>query len=196
MNRRMSPVHDNRPSHPPVCLFVIRYQRCGCGCGCLCVETRQPLQRLTAISLGMPRCPDCGASYDAHGDDCQVRFDTLLALDHSRREPWGSRHGLAFSAFALQHASRYDRDVLERAWTFLCAVFVRGDDRAAVGRALRAAGRDTPDWGLAPLPAAAPAPPFDMTITDLGAFDAHSYADQLDRWCRSTIAAWSAPAIR
>lgn len=144
----------------------------------------------------MLRCPDCGADCPAQGDDCQGRFDALLALDHSRQEPWGSRHALAFSAFALQHASRYGSDVRQRAWTFLCAVFVRGDDRVAVARALRAAGRDTPDWGLPPLRPDTPTPPFEMTIADLGAFDAQSYADLLDRWCRATIAAWSAPAIR
>ena len=64
----------------------------------------------------MGSCEDCGASYAAPDVDCSMRFDELLALDHSRREPWGSRHGLAFCAFALQHPRTYDRDVLQRAW--------------------------------------------------------------------------------
>jgi hypothetical protein len=47
-------------------------------------------------------CPECGATYSEEGDSCAARFDQLLALDHSRREPWGSRHGQAYAAFALQ----------------------------------------------------------------------------------------------
>ena len=53
------------------------------------------------------RCDECGARYTEPGDSCQARFDQLLALDHSRQEPWGSRHGLAFAAFALQHPRRF-----------------------------------------------------------------------------------------
>ena len=53
------------------------------------------------------RCEECGAEYPEPADSCQARFDQLLALDHSRQEPWGSRHGLAFAAFALQHPRRF-----------------------------------------------------------------------------------------
>jgi catechol 2,3-dioxygenase-like lactoylglutathione lyase family enzyme len=42
----------------------------------------------------------------------------LLALDHSRQEPWGSRHGVAFAAFALQHPARYATS-LDPAWATL-----------------------------------------------------------------------------
>src|ERR1051326_7998235 len=54
-------------------------------------------------SRDMVRCVECGAEYESDEDSCVARFDRLLALDHSRQEPWGSRHGQAFAAFALQH---------------------------------------------------------------------------------------------
>ena len=49
------------------------------------------------------RCPQCGGALASPDDSCASRFDTLLALDHSRQEPWGSRHASAFATFALQH---------------------------------------------------------------------------------------------
>ena len=60
-------------------------------------------------------CNECGARYGNSTDSCVVRFDQLLALDHSRREPWGSRHGLAFAVFALQHPQRYPAGTRVRA---------------------------------------------------------------------------------
>src|SRR5712664_2891954 len=47
-------------------------------------------------------CPQCGAVYPPPPTSCADQFAVLLALDHSRREPWGSRHGLAFAAYSLQ----------------------------------------------------------------------------------------------
>src|SRR3954468_18020132 len=52
-------------------------------------------------------CSECSASYSGSDDSCGARFHALLALDHSRQEPWGSRHGQAFAAFALQHPETY-----------------------------------------------------------------------------------------
>ena len=144
----------------------------------------------------MARCPDCGAVYLAPGDGCAARFNALLALDHSRREPWGSRHGLAVSAFALQHPGRYGRDVLERAWLYLFSVYVTGRDRGRVARALRRAGKAAPGWAVPPLPAARPEPRFGVTIADLGSFAAETYASQLDSWCQAALAAWRVPPGR
>jgi Family of unknown function (DUF5946) len=138
------------------------------------------------------RCAGCGAVYAAPGDDCTARFSALLALDHSRREPWGSRHGLAVSAFALQHPDRHPRAVLERAWLFLHMVYLRGADPGRVARGLRRVGRHQPDWTAPPLPPVPPAPAFAVTIADLGSFAADSYPAQLDAWCRAALAAWRA----
>lgn len=140
-------------------------------------------------------CESCGATYADADDDCRTRFDALLALDHSHREPWGSRHGLAFSAFVLQHPDGYAPGVLDRAWQFLYAVYVRGGDRAGVARALRRAGRHGPGWDAPSRPTGPPRCPFDTTIADLGTFPADSYATRLDAWCRSALAGWSSRAV-
>lgn len=55
----------------------------------------------------LTRCADCGAAWRDGEDSCAARFDRLLALDHSRREPWGSRHGIAFAVYALQHLTQF-----------------------------------------------------------------------------------------
>lgn len=104
------------------------------------------------------RCEECGATYASAEESCASRFDELLALDHSRTEPWGSRHGLAFAAYAAQHPQRY------------------GPASAAHGLATL---RRT--YGEGEL--------LGVTIADLGSFPAESYAADLDRWCRSVVAA-------
>lgn len=138
----------------------------------------------------MPACPGCGAVYESAEESCAARFEALLALDHSRVEPWGSRHALAFSAFALQHPDRFARDVLERAWLILFSVYVQGNDAGRVVKALRRAGKRLPDWVLPPLPVGTPAPRFAVTIAGLGPFPAETYPAQLDAWCTAALAGW------
>jgi hypothetical protein len=136
-------------------------------------------------------CPECGAAYTAADDGCAVRFDTLLALDHSRQEPWGSRHGQAFAAYALQHPALHAAS-LERAWSALHRIYVAGTAPDRVFGALVAArGNPPPGWVVParpPRPVHAPA----LTIADLGDFDAATYADRLDAWCRAALASWGA----
>jgi hypothetical protein len=145
----------------------------------------------------MPTCPECGAVYARDADDCGARFDALLALDHSRTEPWGSRHGLAFSAFALQHPGRFPPDVAGRAWIMLYSVYILGSDYQRVTTAMRRMGRQNPDWGIPPLPAGKARPPFTVTIANLGSFEAEKYPELLDRWCNATLAGWrGTPASR
>ncbi|MBX7119425.1 MAG: hypothetical protein K1X31_10545 [Gemmatimonadaceae bacterium] len=132
-------------------------------------------------------CADCGARY-AHADDsCTVRFDTLLALDHSHREPWGSRHGLAFAVFALQHPSRYDARTQARSHELLSRVLVAQEPLDAVVRDFRARDRRT---RRAPVALAAPAAAprrYAVTIADLDDFGADRYPADLDRWGRATL---------
>ena len=139
----------------------------------------------------MRECSECGARYPADTDSCAARFDQLLALDHSRREPWGSRHGQAFAAFALQHPVEH-RASVDSAWTALYRIYCLDQPPARVFGALRAAhGRVVSDPEL---PARAPAmvtrPA--ITIADLGEFSAGDYATRLDEWCRATLRAWGA----
>lgn len=143
------------------------------------------------------RCPECGASYVAAGDSCAARFEALLALDHSRREPWGSRHGQAFAAFVLQHPAAHAGS-LDRAWAALHRIHVAGEAASRVFGALVAAAGATPGgWGTPPRTASMLGSPA-VTIADLGDFAAATYPERLEAWCRAALAAWGAalpPAV-
>ena len=136
-------------------------------------------------------CPECGAQYPDEAVTCETRFHALLALDHSRQEPWGSRHGEAFAAFALQHPSAFPAS-LDAAWSALYRIYCFGESAADVfasvreGRAARVGNSTIPV--RPPEPIARPR----VTIMDLGDFAAPTYATQLDAWCRATLVAWGA----
>jgi hypothetical protein len=149
---------------------------------------------VTETPLSPVVCPDCGARYASGRVECADHFAELLALDHSRTEPWGSRHGLAFSVFALQHAAQYPPRVRAGAWRMLQRVYVQGADRRDVAAEMRALGGALPAQDtVAPLPAGtAGAPAFTVTIADVWPFDAERYAEQLDAWCRATLDALTA----
>ena len=131
------------------------------------------------------QCPECGASYDGPEESCASRFAALLARDHSRQEPWGSRHGQAFAVFALQHPAAYASS-LEKAWAALYLIYVTGIDSRYVFSTLRMGVCD--GWGVPPRPTKWRHPP-KMRIDDLADFSADTYADQLDAWCHATLAA-------
>jgi hypothetical protein len=134
-------------------------------------------------------CAECGAHYPRDGDSCESRFDTLLALDHARREPWGSRHGQAFAAFALQHPSAFGSSV-DAAWAALYQIYIAGDDPRAVFDALTVRkGTPQPWWDIPPRPECRTSDPM-ITIADLGDFGAETYPSRLDAWCRDAIAMW------
>jgi hypothetical protein len=135
-------------------------------------------------------CRGCGAVYETGAEGCGARFDTLLALDHSRREPWGSRHGLAFAAFALQHPDRHPPAVVERSWQLLYLVYEEGQRVERVLQGLARSGKQPSAWKVPPLPPRRPAR-FDLTIADLGDFEAVSYPDKLDAWCRAALEGWT-----
>jgi hypothetical protein len=129
------------------------------------------------------------------GDSCAERFSRLLALDHSRREPWGSRHGSAFSAYTLQHPAGFPRDALMQCWTLLYRTWIAGDDPQFVTRTLREVNRgEDPGWQVPPLPpdAGQPRRPR-VTIADLGSFEASAYPEQLEAWCRATLESLGLP---
>jgi hypothetical protein len=135
----------------------------------------------------MTHCPECGAQFASADDSCARRFEGLLALDHSRQEPWSSRHGIAFAAFVLQHPGRYPHSV-DAAWDILYRVYCLNEPAAMVldnrRRNSMAAPRTShlqtpPTW-------------FTVTIVDLGDFASDTYPELLDFWCRSTLTAWGA----
>jgi hypothetical protein len=132
---------------------------------------------------------ECGAVYTTPEDSCAVRFAHLLALDHGRQEPWGSRHGQAFAAFALQHPSQYAAS-LDQAWAALHRIYVDGTAPRAVFDALRAVkGRAAPPWSTPSrltVPRHLPA----VNISHLGDFAADGYPAALDAWCMAALAIW------
>jgi hypothetical protein len=128
------------------------------------------------------RCEECGARYRDAADSCQGRFDQLLALDHSRQEPWGSRHGLAFAAFALQHPRRYSAATVVRARELIQRVADNGESLAQVVAEFRARPQDA-----AARVETTSSPDFPVTIADLGTFDAATYPDDLLRWARAAL---------
>jgi hypothetical protein len=137
-------------------------------------------------------CPQCGAVFTGAAQTCEEQFDKLLALDHSRVQPWGSRHGLAFSTFALQHPAGRTPAQLAACWVMLYRVWVKGDNRAKLAASMRAQQNLTPEeWGIPSVP---PVPPagtrYAVTIADLGEFDAETYPERLEEWGGATLAVW------
>jgi hypothetical protein len=137
----------------------------------------------------MNQCPECGACYPPGADSCAVRFEQLIALDHSRREPWGSRHGQAFAVFALQHPIRYSASV-DHAWHALYRVYVLEEAAAHVFASMRVRSHEKTAPVMVPTRPAKPVSLPAVTIADLGDFHATDYATALDRWCRATLRAW------
>jgi hypothetical protein len=137
-------------------------------------------------------CPECGAASPDAERSCAGRFKALLALDHSRHEPWGSRHGLAFAAYTLQHPGGATAELLDRCWLILFKVYVQGEDyRRVLGALNRRPDIGSADWGVPP-PPPAPRGQYATTIADLDDFSPERYPALLDDWCRGVLAAWGA----
>jgi len=139
-------------------------------------------------------CAQCSATFADSASSCEEQFDKLLALDHSHVQPWGSRHGLAFSTFALQHPDGRTANQLAACWVMLYRVWVVGDNRAKLAAAMRATPNlPPPVWGVPALPETPSAGArYAVTIADLGEFDADSYAHKLEDWGRATLDIWMA----
>jgi hypothetical protein len=109
-------------------------------------------------------CAECGAlTIDA---TCAQLFDRLLALDHSRQQPWGSLHGEAVACYFAQHrnAHRAPRDVAP-----------------LMARLEHFVAEEQPPEG-----------PPTATIHDVavdGSFPAVGYRQRLRQWARSILAA-------
>lgn len=137
------------------------------------------------------QCSECGATSRDDTDSCAARFEALLALDHSRQEPWGSRHGQAFAAFALQHPQAFPGS-LDHAWAALNRIYIAGVRPATVFETLRSGRGAVPaDWRTPPRPFGPTATP-SLTIADMGDFEAEEYPDKLDAWCRAALSMWKA----
>ncbi|MFF8309733.1 DUF5946 family protein [Streptomyces lydicus] len=148
----------------------------------------------------MEPCAECGAPMDARS--CDELFDILLALDHSRQEPWGPLHGVSVSCFLLQHPSRLPADDGTRAWALLHAYLAGGlaevnqlVGRARRGNSHRVKGSPSEDVREAAQPRRdAPRSPFSVTIHDVavdGSFPSSEFAERVRAWAAATVDAWS-----
>jgi hypothetical protein len=141
-------------------------------------------------------CPECSGSW-AMGT-CAELFDALLALDHSRRPPWGAHHGVSVATYLLQHPSRSTPAMRRGQWELVRAFTRDGLAAAQALAAARVAGNrggrrpsDEPAAGveLDRVPAG-----FAVTIADVsvdGTFPADGFADRVASWARATVEAWT-----
>ncbi|KOX13285.1 hypothetical protein ADK67_44460 [Saccharothrix sp. NRRL B-16348] len=143
----------------------------------------------------MTRCPECGAP--ARPLSCEELFHVVLALDHSRRPPWGPLHGVTVSCFLLQHPSRLPAHDRARPWATLHAYLDGGLDAATrFTEGMRRANSHR-GAGLAEIVAGAPLGPpptaFTVTIGDVaedGTFPAAGFPERVEAWAAATVAAW------
>ncbi|UWM48762.1 DUF5946 family protein [Streptomyces carpaticus] len=150
---------------------------------------------------GVVDCVACGAP--GGGVECQELFERLLALDHARREPWGSLHGVVVACFLLQHPGHPLAGSGDHGpwWAMLRAYLDGGrDGLGALTQALRRSNshrrHGRPQWPAVPAVREGAAPTgFGVTIADVavdGSFPAAGYEDRVRAWAGSTLAAWSA----
>ncbi|WP_026400446.1 DUF5946 family protein [Actinomadura rifamycini] len=141
----------------------------------------------------MTNCPECGGP-----GPCDDLFQELLALDHSRREPWGPLHGVSVACFVYQHPSRLV-SAPPFGWTILDA-FLRdgraGAERVVSGfrRANSHRRREGPATG-ARAPSGTPPARFAVTIAEVagdGTFPADGFPDRVREWAAATVEAWTA----
>jgi hypothetical protein len=144
---------------------------------------------------GMDACAQCGAVSDT---PCEELFQRLLALDHSRREPWGPLHGVAVACYRLQHPA----SLAEGAHTFpleLLRTHVAGGAEAS--RKLTERSRRANSHRVRrrehTAPASSPDAPtrFAFTVAEVavdGSFPAGGHSERVRSWARATLTAWSA----
>ncbi|MGW2374311.1 DUF5946 family protein [Kitasatospora sp. NPDC001683] len=148
------------------------------------------------------RCGECGAP------GCEELFHRLLALDHSRAEPWGPLHGVSVACFLLQHPSRLAVGGGARARAFLRAYLDGGlpavnglVGRARAANSHRVRGR-APAAAVAPgtgaetgtgAGAGAPRGGFAVTIAEVGqdrTFPAAGFPERVRAWAAATLEGW------
>ncbi|MGI6877129.1 DUF5946 family protein [Amycolatopsis sp. 3B14] len=136
-------------------------------------------------------CAECGGA-----GPCEELFHVVLALDHSRREPWGPLHGVTVACFLLQHPSRVPERDRGRNWAIVRA-FADGG-RPAVAGLTAAVRRANSHRARGALPEF-DAPPggagsFEVTIADVaqdGTFPAAGFEERVRAWARATLDAHS-----
>jgi Family of unknown function (DUF5946) len=131
---------------------------------------------------------------------CPDLFLGLLALDHSRRQPWGAYHGVSVATYLLQHPSLSAPAMLPAQWSMvnvfaqdgIAAVQAFAAARVARNRGgSRQTGEPAADVDLGHPPGA-----FAVTIADVsvdGSFPAAGFQARVALWVQATIEAWTQP---
>jgi hypothetical protein len=134
---------------------------------------------------------------------CEELFNIVLALDHSRRPPWGPLHAVTVSCFLLQHPSRLPAPDRARPWAILHTYLNDGLTAVtSLTERLRDANSHQNQDAAPPdivtgAPALGPTPTaFSVTIDDVaqdGTFPAAGFPDRIKAWAMATVAAWRSP---
>ncbi len=120
---------------------------------------------------------------------------TLLALDHSRVQPFGRFHGINVACYFAQHPSRGNASALP-AQRAIVAAFVNQGIEAVHARQDAAVRRNSHARRAAPgaadlhCEAEALLPPFAVAIEDVsvdGTFPAEGYEDRMVEWAKAIV---------
>lgn len=137
------------------------------------------------------QCRECGAS--GRWGSCDQLFMSLLALDHERKQPWGSWHALNVACYLLQHPSRSVNSALAGQWEMVQTFLSGGLDavRVKTEEAVRQNShrRSGPDGRADSAPALVEKP--GVTIENVsvdGSFPPDDYSTRMEKWIRSVAA--------
>lgn len=169
---------------------------------------RRPLKPRPQLTVATPprgerrpdaTCADCGWADDGRGP-CGVLLDALLAVEFSRRQPWGRLHGVTVPAFWLQHAGTDPLGDRSVRWAVLRTYLDGGIDAletaiAAARRRRHAGGPRPPEVSDYPVAAEAAPPTPRMWSTTIGhvaaadgSFPAEGHTARVEAWVRGVVA--------
>ncbi|GAA4424086.1 hypothetical protein GCM10023169_20470 [Georgenia halophila] len=138
-------------------------------------------------------CAECGGSNDL--GICEDHFMTLLALDHSRVQPFGRFHGVNVACYFAQHPSRCKASALP-AQRAIVAAFVNQGIEAVHAMQNAAVRRNSHSSRAAPsavndhCEGKVLLPPFAVAIENVsvdGTFPAGGYEDRMIEWAEATV---------
>lgn len=140
----------------------------------------------------MTTCSECGTTGEI---PCTTLFDRLLALDHSRAEPWGPLHGVVVACYRLQHPAQLPEgpEVLLELLRVFVAEGSAGARRFTEHRRRANSHRNRGRTPAPHEPVAVAPDGFLVTIGDVavdGTFPAPGYEQRVRAWADTTLAAW------
>lgn len=141
----------------------------------------------------MNACPECGAAGES---PCEELFHRLLALDHSRREPWGPLHGVAVACYHLQHPDSLPGGAHDFTLRLLRAHVESGPEAArklTEGARRANSHRNRQSEHAAGAPRKGAPSGFAFTIAEAsggGHFPVEGHPERVRAWAEATLSAW------